>query len=71
MGKGKDFLRIKGVNMKGNNTIELNTASMIEALQEYLDKRMGEYAPKVTDVKYSKPGYDTTFNISVSEQEKV
>lgn len=42
--------------MKGNNTLELNTATIIEALQEYLDKRMGEFAPKVTDVTGQQEG---------------
>ena len=36
--------------MKGNNSLIFNTATMIEALQEYLNKRMSDFAPKVTGV---------------------
>lgn len=37
--------------MKGNNTILMNGATMMEALQEYLDKRYNPVV-KVVDVKY-------------------
>jgi hypothetical protein len=38
--------------MKGNNTLLLNEATMIEAVQEYMTKRMGStYVPKVNSVK--------------------
>ena len=46
--------------MKGNNTLTLNEATMIEAVQEYLTKRMGStYVPKVTSVK---PASDKSYS---------
>jgi hypothetical protein len=57
--------------MQGNNTMELNEATMIEALQFWLDKKMfrGDAAPKVTAVK---PGtsdrYCTTFNVETTDR---
>jgi len=42
--------------MKGNNTLEFNEATCIEAMQEYLDKRMGNYAPNVVSVKLNMQG---------------
>lgn len=46
--------------MKGNNTLTLNEATMIEAVQEYLTKRMGAtYVPTVTSVK---PGQDKAYS---------
>lgn len=46
--------------MKGNNTLTLNEATMIEAVQEYLAKRMGAtYVPKVTSVK---PAADKSYS---------
>jgi len=51
--------------VKGNNTLELNEATLIEAMQEYLDKRMTDYAPKVTSVKSSKVGLSDNFTVHV------
>ena len=43
--------------MKGNNTIKFNTASLIEAVQEYLDKRfLPEHRVKVTNVNLDRSG---------------
>jgi len=60
--------------MKGNNSLTLNEATMIEAMQEWLIKRMGEFAPKVTSVKPN-PGdsdrYCTSFTVSTTDQEKL
>lgn len=33
--------------MKGSNTLELNTATVIEAMQEWLDKRMPNHGQRV------------------------
>ena len=51
--------------MKGNNEILLNEATMIEALQEYFDKRMTTFAPVITNVGYR----DREFKVSVKERE--
>lgn len=37
--------------MKGCNELHLNELSLIEAIQEWLDKRMTCYAPTVVSVK--------------------
>lgn len=54
--------------MKGNNTLELNEATLIEAMQEYLDKRMTEHSPRVTAVKSSKVGLSDGFTVRVEER---
>lgn len=54
--------------MKGNNKLSLNVATMLEALQEYFDKRMGEFAPKITDVN-GNGKYDNGFEVSTSDKE--
>ena len=51
--------------MKGNNDLVLNHATVIEALQEYLDKQMGTYAPQVVCII---PKSDNTVIVSVSEK---
>lgn len=56
--------------MRGNNDLILNEATIKEAMQEYLDKRMGEFAPQVTGVKYNNK-YDYAFTVSVSSKEEV
>ena len=43
-----DFL--EGGNMKGNNQLVLNEATMIEAVQFWLDSKMVATAPRVTQV---------------------
>ena len=37
--------------MRGNNDLILNHGTVIEALQEYFDKRMGEYSPQIVCVQ--------------------
>lgn len=54
--------------MIGNNSLILNTATMIEALQEWLDKRMGEYAPQVMDVA-PKDASRGVFEITLNDRE--
>lgn len=54
--------------MKGNNKLELNEATMIDAIQEYLNKRMTIHAPKVTSVKSSKEGLSDGFTVTVEER---
>ncbi len=39
--------------MKGNNELHLNTATVIEAVQMWLDSKMPHGAPTVTSVKAS------------------
>jgi hypothetical protein len=51
--------------MKGNNFVMLNQSSMREALQEWFDKRMGEFAPEVGNIKI---GGDGLFEISCHEK---
>jgi len=51
--------------MRGNNDLILNHATIIEALQEYLDKRMGDYSPQVVCITPSKADCIT---VSVSEK---
>lgn len=61
--------------MKGSNTLTLNEATMIEAVQEYLTKRMGAtYVPKVTSVKpdgKSQPHYSggQLFEVQVTKDD--
>lgn len=37
--------------MKGTNELHLCKAEMLVALQEYLDKRLGPYAPQAVNVR--------------------
>lgn len=54
--------------MKGNNSLHLNEATMIEAVQEYLNARMLSAAPKVTSVKAeNSSAYSATFIVNVEE----
>jgi hypothetical protein len=54
--------------MKGSNSLHLNEATMIEAVQEYLDKRMSTHAPVVDGVKHCGSTYNAEFLVSVSER---
>jgi hypothetical protein len=59
--------------MKGNNELKLNTATMIIAVQEYLEKRWAntvENCPKVTNVEAASNGYGQTFTVSLVSDEK-
>ena len=55
--------------MKGKNILHLNAATLMEAVQEYLDKRMGPYSPKVTAIKDAGTTYTDEFKVSVEERE--
>lgn len=37
--------------MKGSNELLLSDETVLEALQEYFDKRMGHHSPKLMEVK--------------------
>ena len=49
--------------MNGTNELHLCTAEMMVAVQEYLNKRMSVYAPKVDDVRTTNMGSRMTFVI--------
>ena len=53
--------------MKGNNELLLNEATIMEAVQEYLNKRMGEFAPTVKGIKKN----SDMFTVSVIGKEDV
>lgn len=54
--------------MKGNNELRLNDATVIEALQEYFDKRFTGAPVNVTSVKREQSGYESTFVVQVEER---
>ena len=54
--------------MKGNNDLHLNEATMIEALQMYLDRLMPNRAP---EVKHISKKDNAQFVVSVSEKTNV
>ena len=43
--------------MNGKNELRLCALEMLVALQEYVDKRLGSYAPKVNDVQFKDGWY--------------
>ena len=54
--------------MKGNNTLELNEATMIDAIQYWLDAQFVQgKAPVVKSVKGGTGTYDNTFKVAVEE----
>jgi len=55
--------------MKGNNTLELNEATMIVAVQEYLNKRITVETPIVKSVKRSGKAYENGFTVELAEGE--
>lgn len=55
--------------MRGNNTLHLNEATIIEAVQEYLDKRYTP-TPKVTGIDLSSDYTGKTFKVAVVEEEQ-
>lgn len=58
--------------MKGNNTLLLNAATMAEAVQEWLAKRMPEQTPTVTSVRAdSSSGHAPSFRIELGEPQPV
>ena len=62
-----------GKCMKGSNTLELNEATVIEALQYYFDNCLFKHGqtPLVTSIKLSKNTasiYATTFEVTVNSE---
>ena len=55
--------------MKGNNTLILNEATMIEAMQEYVDKRYTVDTPIVKRVTAETGKVVPEFEIELSEKE--
>ena len=55
--------------MKGNNEIKLNQATMIDAMQQWLDSVMPNNAPKVTAVKVSDDRLENSFIIFLSDKD--
>lgn len=51
--------------MKGKNDLILNEATIIEAVQFWLDSKMVKNTPTVTSVKSAKDGYSMTFIVSL------
>jgi hypothetical protein len=55
--------------MKGNNTLIVNASTMVEAMQEYLDRRTaGAKADKVEHVTYANEGVNTVYKFGLSER---
>ena len=56
--------------MKGNNTLLLNHATIIEALQEYFDKRTTEEGRFIVlGIKTNNHQYDNTVEVSTTTEE--
>jgi len=51
--------------MRGSNELILNEATMIEAVQFWLDFKMVRQAPKVTGVNTNSDGYSKTFEVKL------
>jgi hypothetical protein len=51
--------------MIGNNQLNLNAATVMQALQEWINKRMGEHAPRIVSINFSKNGFDETYCVGV------
>ena len=58
--------------MKGSNTLELNESTMIEAVQEYFDRRLMKFARvSVKSVKKKRDaGHSEVFLVCVEELER-
>jgi hypothetical protein len=57
--------------MKGNNTIVVNAATLVEAMQEYLNKRaIGNQADTITSVGYMLEGGTTLYKLNVTERKQ-
>jgi hypothetical protein len=55
--------------MKGNNTLIVNASTMVEAMQEYLDRRTaGAKADKVEHVTYVSEGVNAVYKFGLSER---
>ena len=58
--------------MKGSNTLEFNEATIIEAIQYWLNSQFVEgKAPTVKSVKGGSGTYDNTFKIGVDDSEMI
>lgn len=55
--------------MIGTNSLHLNEATMIEAAQEWLDKRMLNEKQKITSIKVDRINSSQTFEISMETKE--
>lgn len=56
--------------MKGNNELILNEASMIVAVQEYLNKRITLDTPKVVTIWPARDGLANLFTIKLEEPDE-
>ena len=52
--------------MKGKNEMNLNQATLIDAMQHYLEKIMKEPVPKVT--KVIAKGYDSSTEVTITTE---
>ena len=60
------------MEMKGNNELRLNEATLIEAVQEWLDRKWPKDSPRVTAISLSASStYDggPTFTVKMSADE--
>jgi hypothetical protein len=55
--------------MKGNNSIELCKASMIEIVQEWIDKKIRDETLEVTDVTSTKVSPTEVFTVELATKE--
>lgn len=55
--------------MKGNNELVLNEATIIAAVQMYLDSLMVKPAPKVESVDSESSGYSKSFRVKLTDRE--
>jgi hypothetical protein len=55
--------------MKGNNTLELNQATMVEALQLWAEHTF-KNAPKVVVVRQKPLNHSTSFEVEIAEAEE-
>ena len=56
--------------MIGTNELRLNEATMIEAVQEYLDKRMPTATPKVASIKSLQGSGQGLFEVQLVEPDQ-
>jgi hypothetical protein len=58
--------------MIGNNTLELNQATMVMAIQYWLESvMMPKHVPKVISVVATTSGYDKMFEVRVESTEEM
>lgn len=57
--------------MKGNNELRLNQATMIEALQLWVDSQFAKDAPRVVSIEeLSSTNYCKEFSVKVTDEPK-